>query len=145
MADFDPGEFLALAVKLSTTEPTEAAYRTCINRLYYACHLTGIYSTAAKGWFVPAHSAADHRGLVTCLKGRVSWYTQLEDLLEMREHADYHITPRLSGQSRACKYCSDGDSTKFNINQETWDRALGIAQYLHPRLRNIAPTTPTKS
>lgn len=70
---FAPEEFYDLAMSLAGAHPTEAAFRTGINRCYCACSLAGREATAAKGWFNPRYSEEGHPGLRNALKPHNPW------------------------------------------------------------------------
>lgn len=104
---FDASDFLDLAERIVLQETTEAAFRTAISRSYYACHLLGRESTRLKGWFAPRHSGEDHRALLRVLRAHVSWSSQMDLLLKLREHADYHVDARpTTPGSPICQHCA---------------------------------------
>jgi hypothetical protein len=138
MATFDAQEFMGVAVRVASSEPNEAGYRTAISRAYYACHLVGCNATEEKGWFPHrTHTGADHSGLWREALKTYPWRHKLRDLLELREHADYH-TDSLPLKD-TCRYCGEATQTQVLVNCETWERAKLIAQDILPRLKNIAP------
>src|SRR5713226_6790753 len=90
---FDPDEFQRLAEWLAVQRGDEAGLRTAISRLYYAAHLTATRRASLKGWFIPTGRGGDHGGVIRALANR-GWRDragQLRRLLELREHADYHL------------------------------------------------------
>jgi len=136
---FNAEEFLKLALNLVNYEPNEAGYRTAINRAYYACHLIGCESTARKGWFTPKHKPDDHSGVCRALKKYTPWGDKLRTLIELREHADYHIDPRQQSPDNRCSYCDGKTDTTALVDENTWIIARDIANYILPRLQSIAP------
>jgi hypothetical protein len=133
MADFNAKEFFVLGEKIADAYGSECAYRTAIGRVYYACHLIGSDAIQQKGWFSDRHyDARDHSALCRVLRerhvGKVG--DKLRDLIELREHADYHIKKPSNG---GCKYCRNV------VGKQTWERAKSIASDILPRLEDIYP------
>ncbi len=140
MVKFNAQEFLQLGLRLSSSEPNEAGYRTAINRVYYACHLIGCESTAKKGWFNRQYDYGDHSGLVRALKQHSRLGDKLRVLYELREHADYHIDSTQQPPSMPCSYCdSKADSTAL-VDEDTWEKASAIANEILPQLQSIIPS-----
>jgi len=132
MADFNAREFFELGSKIAAAHANECGYRTAIGRVYYACHLIGSDATKEKGWFVPKNRAEDHSGLCRALKdhNQTRIENKLRDLIELREHADYHIKKPSSG---SCRYCNNV------VDKQMWERAESIASYILPKLEDIYP------
>ena len=139
MPNFDAKDFYSLALKIANTFPNEAGYRTAVGRAYYACHLVGEDSTVQKGWFHPDHGATDHRGLSKVFRDHslVSISDKLRELIELREHVDYHMS---KSTTEHCSYCElvKGDSPL--VDETTWKRAKALADDLLPRLESIKPS-----
>jgi len=138
MADFDAKEFLDLGLKIADAHDNECGYRTAIGRAYYACHLIGSDATEQKGWFSPQSGAADHSALCRALREhnlrRVG--DKLRDLIELREHADYHIKKRSTDK---CSYCEKVAPGVNLVDKQTWERAKSIASDILPKLDAIHP------
>lgn len=137
MADFNAKEFFTLGVKIAEAYDNECGYRTAIGRVYYACHLIGSDATEQKGWFSPTYSAEDHSALCRVLKQRVKGVgDKLRELVELREHADYHIKKR---STATCRYCENVASGNL-VDTQTWERAKSIASDILPKLEGIYPS-----
>jgi len=128
---FDPKEYFTLGCSVAESAANEAAYRTAINRAYYACHLIGRESTLQKGWFVPTYSALDHKKLCRVLKDKAGYGSgvKLLSLYVNREHADYH-TGSHPDDNECCRQDID------NI----WSNSKATAEFLIPKLQSIFPT-----
>lgn len=138
MADFNAKEFFTLGLKIADAYDNECGYRTAIGRVYYACHLVGSDATGQKGWFPPKYSAADHSGLWRVLKERGARGVgdKLRDLVELREHADYHIK---KGSTDKCQYCNNLQGKAELVDKQIWERAKSIASNILPKLEDIYP------
>jgi len=138
MADFNAKEFFELGLKIADAYDNECGYRTAIGRVYYACHLIGSDATEQKGWFSPKYGAADHSALWRALKqrGPTGVGDKLRDLVELREHADYHIKKRATDK---CRYCENVADEANLVDKQTWDRAKSIASNILPKLEGIYP------
>jgi len=132
MADFDAGDFFDIGVNIADKYANECGYRTAIGRVYYACHLIGSDATKEKGWFTPKNRAEDHSGLCRALKvhNQTRIENKLRDLIELREHADYHIKKPSNG---GCRYCNNV------VDKQVWERAKSIASNILPKLKDIYP------
>lgn len=138
MGGFSAEEFLRLGLKLVSNEPNEAGYRTAINRVYYACHLVGRESAHEKGWFTPKYGAPDHSGLYRSLMQRTRWGAKLRRLYELREHADYHVSPKQQALG-SCPDCGRASDIEPLASDKTWEEAKSIAQDIFPRLVGLRP------
>ncbi len=139
MADFNAKEFFELGLKIADAHDNECGYRTAIGRVYYACHLIGSDATEQKGWFPNrTNKAADHSALYRALRtwGPRGVGDKLRDLLELREHADYHIKKRSTDK---CRYCDSVPEGANLVGKQTWERAKSIASNILPKLENIYP------
>ncbi len=139
MADFNAKEFFELGLKIADAHDNECGYRTAIGRVYYACYLIGSDATEQKGWFPNrTYSAADHSALCRVLKaqGLRGVGDKLRDLLELREHADYHIKKRPTDK---CRYCENMTGGVSLVDKRTWERAKSIASDILPKLEDIYP------
>jgi hypothetical protein len=138
MADFNAKEFFELGLKIAHAHDYECGYRTAIGRLYYACHLIGIDATEQKGWFSPKYGAPDHSALWRVLKEHHvrGVGDKLRELVELREHADYHIKKRSTGGCQYCEHVAEGVNL---VNKQTWERAESIASDILPKLEAIYP------
>jgi hypothetical protein len=132
MTDFDAEQFFDIGRKIANKYANEGGYRTAIGRVYYACHLIGSDATKQKGWFAPRNRAEDHSGLCRALKdhNQTQIENKLRDLIELREHADYHIKKPSNG---GCQYC------KSVVDKKVWERAESIASNILPKLKAIYP------
>jgi uncharacterized protein (UPF0332 family) len=104
---FAPNDFHTLAIWLSQQRPNdEASLRTAVSRVYYAGHLLAVQRLMQKGW-KPKGTGADHRGVIRELRARRTRNLgdRLEQLLILREHADYHLEVTDTVRNRDCKYC----------------------------------------
>ncbi len=138
MAQFDAKEFFELGRNIAKSYGNECGYRTAINRAYYACHLIGSDATEQKGWFEPRHIAADHSRLCGALGrlGPPGVGDKLRDLLELREHADYHIK---KWPTDGCRYCENTAGGMSLVDKRTWERAESIAANILPKLESVYP------
>ena len=139
MADFNAKEFFELGLKIAHAHDNECGYRTAIGRVYYACFLIGSDATEQKGWFPNrTYRAADHSALCRALKayGPRGVGDKLRDLLELREHADYHIKKRPTDK---CRYCDNMTGGVSLVDKGTWERAKSIASNILPKLEGIYP------
>jgi hypothetical protein len=136
MSEFDEKQFYDFGFEIAKAYAHEAAYRTAIGRIYYACYLTGAKATKNKGWFSPKYSAGDHAALRQALKDRLQYglADKLFDLYRLREHADYHICP-----TEECRYCHDAAPDEDLVGSQTWSRARAIARNIFPKLQSINP------
>jgi hypothetical protein len=140
MTEFDAREFYEISLKIAEAFQNEAGYRTAIGRAYYACHLIGIEATSMKGWYKPAYNRGDHFGLCNAIKNQGKILKQAESklraLIELREHADYHVKNR---SEQGCQYCREKSNAAPLVNEQTWDLARSIASDILPKLGKIKP------
>jgi len=138
MANFNAKEFYDLGLIIADAHDNECGYRTAIGRVYYACYLIGIDATEQKGWFSQKYRAEDHSGLCKVLKdkGPRGVGDKLRDLVELREHSDYHIKKRSTGD---CQYCENVANSANLVDKQTWERAKCIASDILPKLEHIYP------
>jgi len=89
---FAATDFHTLALWLIQNRTDEASLRTAISRVYYAGHLLAVQRLMTRGW-EPKGTGEDHRGVIRELRrGRTRHLAdKLTLLLELREHADYHL------------------------------------------------------
>lgn len=114
----DPADFYRVACDLPKQSTDESYLRTSVGRGYYACfHLAKVAAEKKWSWVEPGDGR--HRALVRLLKARGSAAIsdQLRDLLDMREHADYHLDNVVDPQ-----YCEE---------------ARQLAEWLVPRLVSL--------
>ena len=84
---FDPLEFLRVAESLVQHDPSEASYRTAVNRIYYA-----VFLTARELLQVPGEQHI-HGRVIGELRRRDRYASrQLKALHTLRGLADYHLT-----------------------------------------------------
>lgn len=138
MPEFNAKEFYTIGVKIANSYEDEAGYRTAIGRVYYACHLVGVFATSNKGWFHPTHTGDDHAGLWRALKqyGKYELADKIRALYALREHADYHI---MTSEAVKCVCCSSVAKGANLVDFGSWQRAKEIATYILPKLENINP------
>ena len=138
MSEFDEKQFYDFGFEIAKAYAHEAAYRTAIGRIYYACYLTGAKAAKNKGWFSPQYSAGDHSALRRALKAQAkdALADKLQDLYVLREHADYHIENCPAGK---CQYCDRVEPDEDLVGTKTWLRAEAIANYILPKLKSINP------
>ncbi len=141
MTDFNARDFFDLGLKIAEAYDNESGYRTAIGRVYYACHLIGRDATLQKGWFRPKYKGEDHSGLCKILKEHDPKIVgpKMRDLLEMREHADYHIK---KCRDEDCSYCQSVENGLSLVTQQLWERAKSIASDILPKLEKIYPSKP---
>ena len=135
-------EFYTLADWLATTQANEAGLRTAINRVYYAAHLMA-REWLRRGNWEPRGRGDDHSGVIRELKNRgrfrqLGW--MLDELREMREHADYHLEPTESSLNIDCPHCTNArqsSSDESLVNEHHWNNVQEISGKLFPRLESL--------
>ena len=131
----DPELFLVQARHLARTAENEAAYRSSINRAYYACHLTArdaLFGVDARGDRRPSHRTVINS--VANTPGLRQDARMLRRLKRMREVADY-VTDSSHPEVQAVFVDSRVDDWAGLAT-----RALAVAGALIPRLRALPPT-----
>ena len=104
---FDPKSFLDLAKWLIDQSQSESHVRTAISRAYYAAHHIALEKLAEKNWITPTGTGADHDAVIRELRNRKTRQLgdNLKRLLELRQHADYHLDVTLSRRNSNCSLC----------------------------------------
>ncbi len=147
VAVFDGRSFLNMAESLRSLAPSagtpESAYRSCINRAYYACfHVFRAKYFETKVWYSIDRSGRAHWVTHLALRNKVrteeggSVASEFDTLWELREHADYHGWLPVKRGTRPAPpfcYCPWGRDPKANC-----DLAMDIANRL---LRDKGPAT----
>ena len=132
---FAPKDFYTLALRLSQQRTDEASLRTAISRVYYAAHLLAVERLVQKGW-EPKGTGDDHMGVFRRLNRGATRHlaVKLRALLELREHADYHLEATDTVRNRDCKYCKQiresSSSTEPVVNSKHWEEVQEIGQTL---------------
>jgi hypothetical protein len=138
---FDPGDFEELADWLAVQRADEAGLRTSISRLYYAAHLAATRGAYAKGWFTPTGGGKDHGGVIRALtnRGLRDRAGQLRKLLELREHADYHLDCAVGEFNRGCDICEEIRQSAGSkaVELKHWQDASEIGSRFLPLIRKL--------
>lgn len=138
---FDPDEFERLADWLMSQRTDEASLRTSISRLYYSAHLVATHRAFAKGWFSPTGRGEDHRGVIRALTshGQRARAGQLRRLLELREHADYHLDCASGPFNPDCNICEEmrGASATEAVVSKHWEEAAETGARFFPLMRKL--------
>lgn len=125
---FDPLEFYQLTAQIVQL-PSEAAYRTAINRAYYAVFLTIANMPSVKRVLSAAsYGEGSHIDVIRAVRRlhKDSIANRLGDLKEWRTLADYTLTP----------------DEQYRDWAANWDEARNSAQWLInalPSLQNARP------
>jgi hypothetical protein len=133
MPPFPPREFHNLALWLIEQRNDEASLRTAISRVYYACHLLAKRSLMEKRKWMPSGRGDDHSGVIRELRrGKTTGLgNYLDSLRTLREHADYHVDPTVTGAEN-CSVCKKiGESSPpppQNVIIEHWNNAKSISE-----------------
>ena len=140
---FAPKDFHTLAVWLSQQRPDdEASLRTAISRVYYAGHLLAVERLVQRGW-APKGTGDDHMGVIRELnRGRTRHLAgRLRQLLEFREHADYHLEAADTIRNQDCKYCKQvrdsSPPTALVVNWHHWEEVQEVSQNLLSYLERL--------
>jgi hypothetical protein len=139
---FAAKDFHTLAIWLSQQRTDEASLRTAISRVYYAAHLLAVERLVQKGW-EPTGRRDDHMGVFRRLNrgATMQLASRLRILLELREHADYHLEATDTVRNRDCKYCKQvRDSlppTALVVNWQHWEEVQEVSQNLLPYLERL--------
>lgn len=140
---FDPKNFYELAQWLVNQGRDESGLRTAISRVYYSAHHIALERLTQKNWITPTGTGADHDSVIRELRNRRT--RQLGDnlrrLLELREHADYHLDVALSERNSKCFLCKRiRDSATPNadpVNKTHWDEVAAVSGRCIPLLEKI--------
>ena len=139
---FAAKDFYTLAIWLTQQRVDEASLHTAISRVYYAGHLLGVQRLRQKGW-EPKGSGDDHSGVIRELnRGRTRRLAiDLRELLELREHADYHVEAADTVHNQDCKFCKQirelFSSAEPVVNSKHWEKVQEISQGLWPLLERL--------
>lgn len=138
---FDPDEFQRLADWLVAQRTDEASIRTSISRLYYSAHLLATHRASAKGWFSPTGRGEDHGGIIRALRsksGRIR-ADQLRRLLELREHADYHLDCTVGPFNAQCDIREELRRSPGSdvVTLQQWQEASEIGARFLPPMRKL--------
>lgn len=140
---FDPKNFYILAQWVVGQRKDEASLRTAISRVYYAAHHIAATRLVQKGSWTPRGFGDDHRGVINTLKqGRLTQRgAELEALLILREHADYHLDASITiGNQKWCSHCikiRSSSSPTDVVTTEHWKEVTTIADRCIPLLEKI--------
>jgi len=139
---FAPKDFHTLALWLSQQRTDEASLRTAISRVYYAAHLLAVERLVQRGW-EPKGTGDDHMGVFRRLDRGATRHlaVKLRTLLELREHADYHLEATDTVRNRDCKYCKQvrdsSPPTALVVNWQHWEEGQEVSQNLLPYLERL--------
>ena len=140
---FDPKGFYELAQWLVVQRTDESSLRTAISRVYYAVHHIAANQCVQKLNWTPRGFGGDHRGVINKLKGgRLRQRgEELEALLMLREHADYHLDASITvGNQQWCSHCvkirQSSNSTNV-VTDEHWIEVARLAARCIPLLEKI--------
>ena len=139
---FNPKDFYELAQWLVDQRKDESSFRTAISRVYYAAHLIALEKLVQKSW-TPKGRGEDHDGVIRELRNRR--FRQLGDhlkrLLELREHADYHLEASLTVRNQYCSFCrqirdSNTPTTQI-VSRNHWDEVASVSGRCVPLLEKL--------
>ena len=140
---FDPKNFYTLAQWLVGQKNDEPSLRTAISRVYYAAHHIAASRLVQKGSWAPRGFGDDHRSVINTLKrGKLTQRgAELEALLTLREHADYHLDASITiGNQNWCPHCKkirSSSSPSDVVTNEHWKEVATIAGKCIPLLEKI--------
>lgn len=138
---FDARDFSSLASWLVENRADEASFRTAISRVYYAAHLLAVRKP--KNNWTPAGTGADHRGVIRSLNrgNTMRLASLLEQLLELREHADYHVEAVGTVFNQGCRFCKKIRESSLQseqaVNLTHWEEAKKVRDRLFPLLEKL--------
>jgi hypothetical protein len=138
---FDARDLSSLASWLTEQRTDEASIRTAISRVYYAAHLLVVRKP--KNNWVPTGTGADHRGVIRALnRGATTRLASLlEQLLELREHADYHVEATDTVFNRGCRFCkkiaASSSQREQVVDLSHWEEVKKISARLFPLLEKL--------
>lgn len=137
---FNVKDFYELAQWLVDQRKDESSLRTAISRIYYAAHLIALQKLIQKGW-TPTGRGKDHDGVIRELRSRRfrNQGDQLKSLLELREHADYHVDTAQTIRNQYCEFCKKvrDSQDEQNVNIRHWEEALSIGNRCMPHLEKL--------
>ncbi len=139
---FNPINFYELAQWLVDQRIDESSLRTAISRVYYAAHLIALEKLVQKNW-TPKGRGEDHGGVIRELRTRK--FRQLGDrlkrLLELREHADYHLEASLTVRNLYCSFCrqirDSNNQTAQIVSRNHWDEVSYLGNKCVPLLEKL--------
>ena len=140
---FNPIDFYDLAQWLVDQRDDASGLRTAISRVYYAAHLIARERLIQKNWWTPTGSGADHDGVIRELRNRRFRLQgdRLKRLLELREHADYHLEASLTVRNNNCSFCrkirDSNNPTAQTVNRNHWDEVSNVSSNCVPLLEKI--------
>jgi uncharacterized protein (UPF0332 family) len=140
---FDPKDFYDLARWLVTQSHDESKLRTAISRVYYAAHHIALERLVQKNWMTPSGTGNDHGAVIRELRNRRT--RQLADnlskLLELRQHADYHLDATLSARNASCSLCKQIRESvtphSDPVNKAHWDEVATVSGRCIPLLEKL--------
>jgi hypothetical protein len=139
---FTAKDFYQLALWIVEQKADEASFRTAIGRAYYATHLLAVEKAQEKKGFQPKGTGDDHMGVIRALNlGTTNKIAnRLRNLLELRQHADYHLKTSDDVLS-TCPYCGKLrrplSTSVVEVTQELWEAAKDDAEELLRRLQTM--------
>ena len=140
---FTPKDFYDLALWLISQRGDESSVRSAISRAYYGAHLLACEKLIEKNWWTPTGTGIDHDGVIRALRQRRTRQLgdNLRSLLELREHADYHLDATLSKRNDKCNLCKEiRDSAKSApevVGKTHWDEAAVLSGRCIPLLEKL--------
>jgi hypothetical protein len=96
-----------------------------------------------KNNWVPTGTGTDHRGVIRALnRGTTTRLASLlEQLLELREHADYHVEAADTIFNQGCRFCKKIRESPSQSGQvvdlSLWEEAKKISDRLLPLLEKL--------
>lgn len=139
---FDPKDFYTLAHWLIEQKTDESSLRTAISRVYYAAHLIARERLVQKSW-TPKGSGADHDGVIRELRNRRfrQQGDHLKRLLELREHADYHLEASLTVRNQGCSFCRQIRNSTVpdaeTVGMNHWSEVDSVSKRCLPLLEKL--------
>jgi len=139
---FNPTDFYELARWIVDQRDDESSLRTAISRVYYAAHLIALEKLVQMSW-TPKGGGEDHSGVIRELRTRK--FRQLGDrlklLLELREHADYHLEATETVRNQYCSFCkkirdSNNPTTQI-VNKIHWAEVASVSGKCIPLLEKL--------
>lgn len=139
---FTARDFYDLALWLVQQRVDEVSLRTAISRVYYAGHLLAVQRLMQKGW-EPRGGGEDHGRVLQELRSRRTRNLagMLDQLRELREHADYHLDASDTVLNQRCKLCRQLRellaTSEPVVNRNHWEEAKEVSERLIPLLEKF--------
>lgn len=138
---FTAKDFHTFALWLIQQNTDEASLRTAISRAYYASHLLAVQRLMQRGW-APRGSGDDHGRILARLNHGATRHlaNKLRTLLELRQHADYHMEATDTVRNQDCQLCARirlTSSDQAVVNRSHWEEVQEISQNLMQFLERL--------